>query len=151
MAWPLVLFPSKFSVNKVPGYWLKGWTALENRPSTMQIFSPSKFRIDRTTASEVQQLFNSNACFSAQNSKSQFPPFPKLTLACHILEQSRFPFIGSATIRRSTSAKNDIMQNSITPSPPYSMDALSSFFSHHNIPSLHFLSSMISIISTTIQ
>ena len=71
MAWPLALFPSKFLVNKVPGYWLKGWTALENRPSTLQIFAPSKFGINRTTGSKVmtKKLFWSQMNFLAITSE----------------------------------------------------------------------------------
>ena len=45
-----LFFPA---VNKVRGYWLKGLTALANKPSALQIFAPSKFGINRTTGSKV--------------------------------------------------------------------------------------------------
>ena len=41
------------AVNKVPGYCPKAVTALANKPSTLQIFAPSKFGINRTTGSKV--------------------------------------------------------------------------------------------------
>ena len=41
------------AVNKVPGYCPKVITALANKPSTLQIFAPSKFGINRTTDSKV--------------------------------------------------------------------------------------------------
>ena len=40
-------------VNKVPGYYLKGLTALANKPPNMQIFAPSKFGINRSTGLKV--------------------------------------------------------------------------------------------------
>ena len=40
-------------VNKVLGYWLKGITALANKPPTMQIFTHSKFGINRSTGLKV--------------------------------------------------------------------------------------------------
>ena len=36
-------------VNKVTGFYLKGLTALVNKPPNMQIFAPSKFEINRST------------------------------------------------------------------------------------------------------
>jgi len=33
------------AVNKVPGFYFKGLTALANKPPNMQIFAPSKFGI----------------------------------------------------------------------------------------------------------
>ena len=37
------------AVNKVPGFYFKGLTALANKPPNMQIFAPSKFGINRST------------------------------------------------------------------------------------------------------
>ena len=40
-------------VNKVPGFYFKGLTALVNKPPNMQIFAPSKFEINRSTDLKV--------------------------------------------------------------------------------------------------
>ena len=41
------------AVNKVPGFYFKGLTALANKPPNMQIFAPSKFGINRSTGLKV--------------------------------------------------------------------------------------------------
>ena len=41
------------ALNKVPGYCLKGITALANKPPTLQIFAPSKFGINWSTGLKV--------------------------------------------------------------------------------------------------
>ena len=41
------------ALNKVPGYWLKGITALANKPPALQIFAPSKFGIYQSTGLKV--------------------------------------------------------------------------------------------------
>ena len=41
------------AVNKVSGYCIKSLTALANKPPTMQIFSHSKFGINRSTGLKV--------------------------------------------------------------------------------------------------
>ena len=41
------------ALNKVPGFLLKGITALANKPPTLQIFAPSKFGANWTTGSKV--------------------------------------------------------------------------------------------------
>ena len=41
------------AINKVLGYWLKGSSALANKPPTMQIFPHSKFGINRTAGLKV--------------------------------------------------------------------------------------------------
>ena len=40
-------------VNKVPGYYFRGLTALANKPPNMQIFIPSKFGVNRSTDLKV--------------------------------------------------------------------------------------------------
>ena len=41
------------AVNKVPGFYFKGLTALVNKPPNMQIFAPSKFGINGSTCLKV--------------------------------------------------------------------------------------------------
>jgi len=41
------------AVNKVPGFYFKGLTALANKPPNLQIFAPSKFEINRSTDLKV--------------------------------------------------------------------------------------------------
>ena len=59
------------AVNKVPGFYFKGLTALANKPPNMQIFAPSKFGINRTTGSKVmtKKLFWSQMNFLAITSE----------------------------------------------------------------------------------
>ena len=40
-------------LNKVPGYYFKGLTALANKPPNMEIFAPSKFGINRSNDFKV--------------------------------------------------------------------------------------------------
>ena len=47
---PYLLTPA---VNKVPGFYSKGLTALANKPPNMQIFAPSKFEINRSADIKV--------------------------------------------------------------------------------------------------
>ena len=66
------------ALNKVPGYCLKGITALANKPPTLQIFAPSKFGINRSTGSKVmaKKLFWAEIKFLAITFKpvDQFIP-----------------------------------------------------------------------------